>query len=99
MGRRSLHKAVRSSVARLSAGDRAAPHAGEKERNGRTTHASARAASLPVGVRRSGSVVGANVSGPRCASPREAERMRIAWTKAVILSITLWSAPYEKDGL
>src|SRR5205814_8990328 len=33
------------------------------------------------------------------ASPREAERMRIAWTKAVILSITLWSAPYAKDGL
>lgn len=32
-------------------------------------------------------------------SPREAESMQIAWTKAVILSVTLWSAPYAKEGL
>ncbi|HEX5183349.1 MAG TPA: protoglobin domain-containing protein [Allosphingosinicella sp.] len=31
--------------------------------------------------------------------PNEAERMQAAWTKAVILSVTLWSRPYAKDGL
>jgi hypothetical protein len=32
-------------------------------------------------------------------SSDEAERMQAAWTKAVILSITLWTRPYAKDGL
>jgi hypothetical protein len=31
--------------------------------------------------------------------PDEAERVQAAWTKAVILSIALWSRPYAKDGL
>jgi hypothetical protein len=33
------------------------------------------------------------------ASPREAERMEIAWSKAVMLSVALWSEPYAKEGL
>jgi len=33
------------------------------------------------------------------ASPREAERMEIAWSKAVMLSVALWSEPYTKEGL
>jgi hypothetical protein len=31
--------------------------------------------------------------------PDEADRLESAWTKAVILSITLWSRPYVKEGL
>jgi len=33
------------------------------------------------------------------ASPREAEKMETAWTKAVLLSVALWSEPYAKEGL
>ena len=33
------------------------------------------------------------------ASPKEAERLQTAWTKAVMLSIALWSEPYAKEGL
>ena len=29
----------------------------------------------------------------------EVERMHTAWTKAVLISIALWSCPYTKDGL
>ena len=29
----------------------------------------------------------------------EIDRMEAAWTKAVVLSVTLWTAPYVKDGL
>ena len=33
------------------------------------------------------------------ASPKEAERMETAWTKAVMLSVALWSEPYAREGL
>jgi hypothetical protein len=29
----------------------------------------------------------------------DVDEIHAAWTKAVILSVTLWSAPYVKDGL
>ena len=32
-------------------------------------------------------------------SPEEIERMHAAWTKAVMLTLTLWSRPYTKEGL
>ena len=32
------------------------------------------------------------------ARPEEVDRMHAAWTKAVLLSVTLWSRPYTKDG-
>jgi len=32
-------------------------------------------------------------------SPEEVERMHAAWTKAVMLTLTLWSRPYTKEGL
>jgi Protoglobin len=32
-------------------------------------------------------------------SPGDIERMHAAWTKAVLLSATLWSRPYTKEGL
>jgi hypothetical protein len=32
-------------------------------------------------------------------SPDDIERMQMAWTKAVMLTITLWSRPYTKDEL
>ena len=31
--------------------------------------------------------------------PNEADRLQAAWTKAVILSVALWSRPYAKEGL
>lgn len=35
----------------------------------------------------------------KAASPAEADRLCAAWTKAVILTMTLWTAPYVKDEL
>jgi hypothetical protein len=35
----------------------------------------------------------AGVSGDRL------ERMQAAWAKAVMLTLTLWTEPYTKDGL
>jgi hypothetical protein len=32
-------------------------------------------------------------------APAELDRMHAAWTKAVILTLTLWSLPYTKEGL
>jgi hypothetical protein len=32
-------------------------------------------------------------------SPAEADRMSAAWTKAVVLTVTLWTLPYVKDEL
>jgi Protoglobin len=32
-------------------------------------------------------------------SPAEVERMHAAWTKAVLLTLALWSRPYAKEGL
>jgi hypothetical protein len=32
-------------------------------------------------------------------SPADVERMYAAWTKSVLLTLTLWSRPYAKDGL
>jgi uncharacterized protein YcsI (UPF0317 family) len=32
-------------------------------------------------------------------SQEQVERMHVAWTKAVLLSIALWSRPYTKDAL
>ena len=32
-------------------------------------------------------------------SPEELERMHVAWTKAVMLTLTLWTLPYTKEGL
>jgi hypothetical protein len=32
-------------------------------------------------------------------SPEEVEGMTAAWTKAVLLTVTLWSHPYTKEGL
>jgi hypothetical protein len=32
-------------------------------------------------------------------SPAEVGRMHVAWTKAVLLTIALWSRPYAKEGL
>lgn len=37
--------------------------------------------------------------GKRGHSPEQVERMFAAWTKAVILTLALWSRPYTKDGL
>jgi hypothetical protein len=31
-------------------------------------------------------------------SAEDVEKMHQAWFKAVVLSVTLWSAPYIKDG-
>jgi Protoglobin len=33
------------------------------------------------------------------AAPNDVDRMSAAWTKAVLLSIALWSRPYTRDGL
>jgi hypothetical protein len=32
-------------------------------------------------------------------SPEELERMHVAWSKAVMLTLTLWTLPYTKEGL
>ncbi|MBV8779446.1 MAG: protogloblin ApPgb [Alphaproteobacteria bacterium] len=32
-------------------------------------------------------------------SPADIDRMHQAWTKAVLLTLTLWSQPYARDGL
>ena len=33
------------------------------------------------------------------AAPDEADRLHAAWTKAVLLTIALWSEPYAREGL
>ena len=37
--------------------------------------------------------------GEKGHSLEEVERMHAAWTKAVVLTLTLWSRPYAKEGL
>ncbi len=37
--------------------------------------------------------------GKRGHSPEQVERMFAAWTKAIILTLALWSRPYTKEGL
>ncbi|MBV8589117.1 MAG: protogloblin ApPgb [Acetobacteraceae bacterium] len=37
--------------------------------------------------------------GSKGHSPEEVERMHAAWTKAVLLTLALWSHPYAKEGL
>lgn len=37
--------------------------------------------------------------GKKGHSPEEVERMHTAWTKAVLLTLALWSRPYAKEGL
>jgi hypothetical protein len=32
-------------------------------------------------------------------SPEEVDRLCAAWTKAVILTVTIWTLPYVQDGL
>ena len=32
-------------------------------------------------------------------SADEIDQIHVAWTKAVVLSVTLWTAPYAKEGL
>lgn len=37
--------------------------------------------------------------GKRGHSPEQVERMQVAWTKAVMLTLALWSRPYTKEEL
>ncbi len=87
-------------LARLSRGDRAAPHPGQEE-PGPTARTTPDHVPLRYLLGFMGPViVGTKSFLARCGtSADEVERLHQAWTKNLLLHVALWSRPYVRDGL
>ena len=98
MGHRRRPPPSRPRMAQLSGRDRPPPHAGEKEPHRLETNATARPLRYLLGfipvvlpIR--------NFFSASISNDEELARLETAWTRAVLLHITLWSRPYTTEGL